>query len=307
VAVALLVASVKRDMTSSSGGEAGSLKEGRGQGGDKAAEGQRVTDRFWRHQMVLSPILGILYALVLSLLSFDLVMSLDPHWYSTLFGGYFFVGSFYSALAALALLTGICRKRLGLERIILPRHFHDLGKLLFAFSMMTGYLFYTQFLVIWYGNIPEEARYVIERFRQGPWQPLAWTVLGVCFVLPFFALLGRKIKMKPRPLMVLSAVLLGGMWLERFLLVAPSLGKGEAFPIGFMEMAVTSGFAGAMALTVWLFLNRIPVLPYSDPLFREEMKRITAEVKLSVLKDGVKGHTPVKEAGVEGRRGSGTA
>ncbi len=103
----------------------------------------------WRAQIVLSPMVAILYAVVLSLLAFDLIMSLDPHWFSTLFGAYFFVGSFYTALAAIVIIAGFCSMTRGLRPFIAPRHFHDLGKLLFGFCLLTGDFFYSQFFLFW--------------------------------------------------------------------------------------------------------------------------------------------------------------
>lgn len=267
VAMAMLYFSLRSDVRVASqgmlmeGGEGATLdEEGRAQ--QKALE---VRD--WRAQNVLSPILGILYALVLSLVAVDLIMSLDPHWYSTLFGAYYFVGCFYTALAALVILMGVCRNAPGLKELLRPKHFHDLGKLLLGFCLLTGDFFYSQFLVIWYGNLPEDAQYVILRVRHSPWEPLAWIILLVCFAVPFVALLSRRIKMAPVAMMVLATVILIGMWLERFLLIVPSLWEGKGLPIGITEVAITAGFFGAMALTVMFFLTRFPLLPISDPLF----------------------------------------
>jgi hypothetical protein len=226
----------------------------------------------WRAQRALSPVIGILYAFVLSLLAFDLIMSLDPHWYSTLFGAYYFMGSFYLALAALYFLSFLGRNALGLKEIIHPHHLHDLGKLVFAFCVFTGYLFYVQFLVIWYGNLPEETRYVILRVKLTPWEPIAWIVLATTFVIPFLLLLRRKIKMAPLPMMILSGIILAGMWGERFLLIAPSLWEGEGIPLGFLEILITAGFVGIMGLGMILFLERVPLLPISDPLFQKALE-----------------------------------
>ena len=231
---------------------------------------QRKTN--WRAQRVLSPVIGIVYAFVLSLLAFDLIMSLDSQWYSTLFGAYYFIGSFYMALAALYFLSLISRKALGLERTIHPHHLHDLGKLVFAFCIFTGYLFYVQFLVIWYGNLPEETRYVILRVKLTPWEPLAWITLFMIFLIPFVLLLNRRIKMNPLPMIVLSGIILVGMWLERFILVAPSLWRGEGIPIGLLEVLISAGFFGIAGLSVITFLGRVPVLPVSDPLFHKAMQ-----------------------------------
>jgi hypothetical protein len=199
-------------------------------------------------------------------------MSLDPHWYSTLFGAYYFMGSFYIALAAIYLLSLLFHKALDRQGTIHPHHLHDLGKLVFAFCIFTGYLFYVQFLVIWYGNIPEETRYVILRVKTTPWEPLAWITLGMIFVIPFILLLSRKIKMKPLPMMILSGIILAGMWGERFILVAPSIWKGGGIPLGLLELLITAGFLGLVGLSMILFLARVPLLPISDPLFHKAME-----------------------------------
>lgn len=229
-------------------------------------------DPGWRKETVLSPVFGILYAVVLSLLAFDLIMSLDPHWFSTLFGAYYFIGSFYTALAAILLLSALGRKPLGLEKFIGEKHFHDLGKLLLAFCLITGDFFYSQFLVIWYGNLPEETKYVLLRVRGPAWQPVAWAVLVGSFAVPFLVLLSRKIKRIPAAMAALALLILGSMWLERFLLVAPSLWKGESFSFGFVELGVTAGFLGAFALCVLFFLQKFPLLPFGDPLFQKGLK-----------------------------------
>ncbi|HAA03201.1 MAG TPA: hypothetical protein DCE18_07505 [Syntrophobacteraceae bacterium] len=230
--------------------------------------------RNWRAQVVLSPIYAILYALVLSLIAIDFIMSLDSQWVSTLFGAYYFIGSLYTALAMLLVLALWSRKGLGLEPFLHTNHFHDLGKLLLGFCLVTGDFFYSQFLVIWYGNLPEEAKYVILRIRFSPWEPLAWTVLVMCFALPFVVLLSRKIKMKPFPMMVLCVVILVGMWLERFLLVAPSLWKGREMPLGLMEIAISTGFLGIMGGCVLTFLQRFPIVPVGDPLMQRALEKM---------------------------------
>lgn len=226
----------------------------------------------WKAQLVLSPVLGIVYALVLTLIAVDLIMALDPHWVSTLFGAYYFIGSFYTALAALLLMTVVATRLEAFEEVIRPKHLHDLGKLLLGFCLLTGDFFYSQFLVIWYGNLPEETRYVILRIRQSPWEPLAWIVLFVCFAMPFVVLLNRRIKMKPFPMLILTTIILAGMWLERLLLVAPALWTGSGFPFGFTEIFITAGFFGTMALCIMAFFRLFPLLPVSDPLYHEQLE-----------------------------------
>lgn len=230
-----------------------------------------------RLQAALSAIFGIAYAVVLSLLAFDLIMSLDPHWVSTLFGAYYFIGCFYAALAGLVILCGLSRSLQGLGKYITPRQFQDLGKLLLGFCLVTGDFFYSQFLVIWYANLPEETRYVILRVRSSTWEPLAWIVLTGCFAGPFVVLLNRRIKMKPAAMMLLGCVILAGMWLERLLLIAPSLWKGSGLPLGMPELLISGGFLGAMAVSVLVFLRGVPLLPLSDPLFVKQLNAARAE------------------------------
>jgi hypothetical protein len=238
-----------------------------GQGAEAWKEYRSRGEAFLNRQSVLSPILGILFALGLSLLGFDLVMSLSPHWSSTLFGLYFFVGAFYSALAILMFLAVLSIRRFNMGEYIGPNQLQDLGKLLLGFCLVTGDFFFSQFLVIWYGNLPEETRFVITRVQSMPWKPLAWTVLGLCFALPFIVLLSRKAKGRGWPMLLLSGTILVGMWLERFLLVAPSLWKGPGLPLGLSEVLISLGFLGLMALCILWFFNRFPLLPLSDPLF----------------------------------------
>ena len=245
----------------------------------RAHTAQALWSLNWRRQRFLSPALGIAYAFVLTLVGFDLVMSLDPHWYSTLLGGYFFVGCFYTGVAALYLFSLFVAGTECLKDHMQPKLFHDLGKLVMAFCLFTGYLFYAQFLTIWYGNVPEETRYVILRVKFTPWEPVAWVVLFMVFLVPFFTLLSRRIKLKRLPMIMLSLIILIGMWLDKFILVAPSLWKQKGVPLGAMEMLVTAGYLGIVGLCLTAFLKRFPALPVSDPLFRESIE--TKEERLT--------------------------
>ena len=133
--------------------------------------------------LTLAPIIAILYAFIYSLIAFDLIMSLDPHWFSTLFGAYFFITSFYTGMAALVVALALSKEYLGLDEYIGPQQFHDIGKLLFGFCVVAGDFFWSQFLVIWYGNIPEETQYVILRLREAPWNTISYIVLFTAFVI----------------------------------------------------------------------------------------------------------------------------
>ena len=265
VALAITYHSVRRDLEVVAGGIT------------KVGETEGKDERHGRALTCLAPVYGILYAFILTLIAFDLVMSLSPHWHSTLFGAYYFIGSFYAGLAALMILACLCVKTTGMGKFIQPAQFSNLGKLMMGFCLVAGDFFFTQFLVIWYGNLPEETHFIITRVRQATWEPLAWTVLIVCYVAPFVLLLNRKIKMKTGPMLALSAFMLVGMWLERFLLIGPSLWTAGNIPLGPLEITITAGFGGVMALCMMLFLKRFPVFPVGDPLFWESVEKASRD------------------------------
>jgi len=221
-------------------------------------------------RMTLIAVLYIMaYAAVLSLLAFDLVMSADPQWVSTLFAPYGFVKAFYTGLGALIILAALVRIR-HREAALEASHFHDLGKLFFAFCLLWADFFYCQFLVIWYGNIPEETSYIIQRTMALPWSRLAWVVFILSFVIPFLVLLNKQVKTKPRFMIGLCSLVFVGIWLEHFLLLGPALSPGaESLPMGMMEVLITLGFLGLMAMAVRFALGRFPELL---PVQKQEVK-----------------------------------
>jgi hypothetical protein len=219
-----------------------------------------------RRQGRLAPALLITYCCVLSLQAFDFIMSLDPHWYSTLAGGYFFVGNLYVGVAFLALATVWIGSRPEMQGYVGRSQLYDLGRLLLGFCMLWAYLFWSQYLVIWYGDLPEETAFVAHRTVDAPWAPLAWVVLGTAFVIPFLMLLSRELKHHALGLSVVATTALVGMWLERFILVGPSLWKGDHLPIGPIEILMTVGTSALFALCYTAFLQRVPMLPVADPL-----------------------------------------
>ncbi|MBI3014338.1 MAG: hypothetical protein HYY65_04580 [Candidatus Tectomicrobia bacterium] len=198
------------------------------------------------------------YAAVYTLLAFDLVMSLEPQWYSTLFGAYFFMGNFYLGLAFLGVTTILVRKSARLASQLPSRNFWDLGKLMLAFGMVTGDFFFSQFLVIWYGNLPEEITFVIHRTKDMPWATLSWIVLFGGYLGPVLLLFSRAVKLHARSFVLVSLLVLVVMWIERYLLVVPSLWHEKSLPLGWIEVLVTAGFAGAMGLSVLEFWRRLP-------------------------------------------------
>ena len=201
------------------------------------------------------------FALVLSLIGFDLVMSMDPHWVSTLFGAYHFVKAFYLGLGALIILAAIVTLRQGSLSGLHDRHFHDVGKLFFAFCLLWADFFYVQLTVIWYGNIPEETHYVILRTILPPWNSLAWTVFVMAFIIPFIVLINKRVKTRPRFMMALCAMVIVAMWLEHLLLLGPAWDHAAAaVPLSLFDGLISIGFLGLMALAVAGMLKTFPEL-----------------------------------------------
>jgi len=224
----------------------------------------------------LAPIICLLYAFGYSILGFDQVMSIAPMWFSNLFGGYFAWGGFLSAVAATALVAVLLRGAPGLEGQITAPRMHDLGKMVFAFSIFWMYLFWSQYLIIWYGNLPEETSYLGARlgpqFLQATWDfaayrlnaPYAWLTLSVwalCWIIPFWMLLGQRPKRTPAILGGVSALVLVGFWLERNVLVWPSLvpEDGGAW-LGLLQVGIAAGFLGGFVLVFLVYTRVFPSL-----------------------------------------------
>jgi len=195
--------------------------------------------------------LAFAYCVVFTLIGFDMVMALDPHWFSTLFGGYFFVSGLYAALAAWTLITAL-RPAPDKERL------HDLGKLLVAFSLVTAYMMYSQLLPQWYENFPNEVRYVVPRLRFGRWGWVSAALLAVIYLGPLAVLLTRWSKRTPKFLAAVALAVLAGLWVERWWLVTPTL--GGALVIGWTEAFITAAFVAALALGIECYLRNAPPL-----------------------------------------------
>jgi hypothetical protein len=206
---------------------------------------------------VLAPLLAILFAIVYTLVSFDLVMSLAPVWRSTLFGWYFFAGAFWSAVTAMALTAVVLRWRLGENNLFEnPVVMHDLGKMVFAFSVFWVYLLFAQYIVIWYGDLPVETFFLVQRVHHMPWSPLSVACVALIWLVPFTVLMSVRAKQTPAILGPVALLGLLGMWLERYVLVIPSLSL-DAIPFGPTQFLISIGFLGAFLFSAVPGLNRV--------------------------------------------------
>jgi hypothetical protein len=207
----------------------------------------------------LAPVYAVLYAYVFTLVAFDGIMALQPHWFSNLLGGFIFMGAFLGAHMLLALLMIYGSAHLKISDLVSPKQRHDLGKLCFGFTVFWTYLMWAQFLVIWYGNLPEETGFVFARLW-GHWRPVG-TAVGIgMFIIPFFGLLGVAPKKSRVMFGFFASVSLISLWLERYLLVMPSV---TAFPgptFGLPELAPTLLFLGLFLLCYGLFGRTFPMV-----------------------------------------------
>ena len=216
-----------------------------------------------------SPSFLLFFGVSFTMASFDMLMSLDPHWFSTMFGIYCFAGLFYSTLAATCLLALFMRSNGKLNGIVNDNHLHDLGKFMFAFSVFWAYIAFSQFMLIWYANLPEETGYYIKRFHGG-WMGVSVFLLVGKFFLPFFALLPRDSKRNPKILAAVGIFMLIAQWVDVLWMVQPEFyAEGPRF--GFTEMGVTLGFLGVFGILVSRFLAKHNVLAIGDPRLEESV------------------------------------
>ena len=211
--------------------------------------------------MRLSSILLILYVVVLSLWGFDLIMSLDPIWYSGLLGGYYVVSSMYTGFGLVTYLTLRYNER-GITSVA-PKAIQDVVKLTFALSIVWMYFFFSQYLIIWYGNVPLETRFFVRAFLAQPWAYLAWAIFIVGWLIPFSYLLKRLTGRPPTRHRVLKVILWMGLiaiFSERLLVVSVSL-KRTTIPYGIVEVLVTLGFFALFVLSRnWFVARHNPIL-----------------------------------------------
>lgn len=211
----------------------------------------------------------IALALTHSFAAFDWIMSLDPHWYSTMFGVYAFAGSLLSGFAFVVLVVMALRSAGLLRDIVNEEHFHDLGKLLFAFTVFWGYIGFSQYFLIWYANIPEETIFFRERMA-GSWSGATFLLAAGHFVVPFFFMMPRAIKRKAVTLGIGAAWILAMHFLDLEWLVLPGL-RPHGYSIGLLDVTTLLGAVGVfLGAFSWLTLGA-PLVPVKDPRLPESL------------------------------------
>jgi len=218
-----------------------------------------------RHELAhLSPQVVLTFVVFFSVIGWDFIMALTPNWVSALFGWFVYAAAFLNGIAMTSFLATRVRSAYKLEAYIRPDHFWDIGKVMFSFCIFWVYLFWSQYLPIWYANMPEETWWVFLRFEQ-PWRPLAFTVFAMIFLIPFLGLMNKTTKSSPFWLGAFSLLIMAGIWIERHVLVMPSLHPDSVW-LGLPEIGVGLGFLGLFGWAVQGFLTKYPCVKVADAL-----------------------------------------
>lgn len=213
----------------------------------------------------------VFFAITSSVASWDWIMSIDTHWFSTLFGWYIFSEWAVIGFVAILLIT-LYLKRLGYLEHVNESHIHDLGKYVFAFSLVWTYMWFSQFMLIWYSNIPEEVAYYTARLEVENYKFLFWFRVAINFLFPIILLMSRDAKRNNTRLIFVCIVILIGHWINSYLLVVPGTLNKHGH-IGFTEIGMGLGFFGLFIFVVFNSLSKTPLETKNHP-FLEESKHL---------------------------------
>ncbi len=211
----------------------------------------------------------IVLALTQTFASIDWIMSLTPHWYSTIFGVYFFSGSFVGFIALLSVVVVAMRRAGLLETVITAEHLHDIGKLLFAFTAFWAYIGFSQFFLMWYANLPEETVWYKARI-EGSWMQVSLLLIAGHFVVPFFYLMGRAVKRKGTTLAVGGAWLLIMHFVDLYWQIMPTL-HPEGLRPSALDVAAFVAIGGCFVAAASWLMRRQALVPLRDPRLAESL------------------------------------
>lgn len=223
----------------------------------------------WYSARKLSAIFLIIFAVSSSVSAWDWIMSIDTHWFSTMFGWYMFASWWVTGLSVITLIV-VNLKDAGYLKMVNQNHLHDLGKFIFAFSIFWTYIWFGQFLLIYYANIPEETVYFISRMKTAPYSWIFYTNLILNFVLPFLLLMTRDAKRFSSMLKVVCTIVIIGHWFDFYNMVTPGVMKHEG-GIGFLEIGLGMMFASAFIYVALNSLSKIQLVAKHHPFMEESM------------------------------------
>lgn len=223
--------------------------------------------RATRSNRAISALFMVIFAITFSLVSFYFLLSLDAHWFSTMFAVLVFTDISQSGTAFVTLVAALIVSTGALRNFLNENHLHNIGKMMFAWTGFWAYIYFCQFLLIWYANIPEETAYFLRRLDNG-WMPYMLALPVLKFVLPFLLMLPRAAKRTPSRLIPVAFVILFAQFWELFLMVSPAVGHGEAAAhahLPVVEFAGTLGFVGLFTVVFGAALQRHNPVPLKDP------------------------------------------
>ncbi|MBA3355133.1 MAG: hypothetical protein H0U18_04180 [Pyrinomonadaceae bacterium] len=229
-------------------------------------EQDRTADRRFTKRMRMTSAPGLLlFVLTVTFASVDWAMSLNPDWFSTIYGLLFVIAWALSALALAIAAMSFLTSREPMSRIVRPNHFQDLGKLMLAFVMLWAYFAFSQFLIVWYGNLPEEIQWYLPRLRGG-WGVIAVGVILFHFAFPFLLLLSASLKRNPRKLVMLAGLILLMRFIDLFWMIAPEF-TPESFHVSWMDVVAPIAMGGFwLAMFAWQLRKR-SLMPTNDPQY----------------------------------------
>ncbi len=228
---------------------------------------EKEVEKSQHTQKILAPIVGLIYAIGWSIHSFDLLLSIDWTFPDAMFGAWQFTTGLLALWALTNLFMSYYRKKAYLDDLITGQQYHDVGKLMFGFGIFWTYIMWSQYLPIWYGNLPEEAPYVLLRVNDQPWRSVSILLPFIIWLIPFWTLMAVKAKKNPVISGAMALLILAGIWLERYVLSTATLYPREV-PLGILDIVLTAGFVGGFLLLVTSFLGKNPILPVTDPYLK---------------------------------------
>jgi hypothetical protein len=215
----------------------------------------------------------VVFGVTSSTSAWDLVMSMDPHFFSTMFGWYVFASWLVSGVAMITLII-IVLKENGYLKIVNENHLHDLGKYMFAFSIFWTYVWFEQFLLIYYANIPEESYYFVERLLNGTYKPFFFLTFFINFVFPFIVLMTRNAKRQFTILKIAAVAILIGHWLDFYMMMTPPMLHNDGafdYKFFFIELGITMTFLGIFLYAVLFGLSKAGLIAKNDPMLEESI------------------------------------
>ncbi len=221
----------------------------------------------YKRSVTLAAVFVVLFAVTSSTSAWDFLMSVDSHWFSTMFGWYTFAGLFVSGLSMMCLIVLFLRAK-GYMNHVTENHLHDVGKFMFAFSVFWTYLWFSQFMLIWYANLPEEVVYYQVRWEN--FKTLWVTNLIVNFCAPLLILMTRDAKRQVGILWVAGIIILAGHWLDVYLMVTPGV-LGKDWHIGFLEIGTMVGYLGLFLRVTLGELSKAALVPKNHPMLQETL------------------------------------